>query len=229
MKPPALRLLFSLVLLASVTATSRAQLLLTIDWSNLSAVKVTATSNAPAYSYNNNSGEFPDTPVWPSPLGSSYKGEDGFTLINFLTSPSATTGSNVGPGASSSTLTDYSGASIYDQFYVISAAQGGSPNDLTIFANNTSSPIILANGHPAFTGQAVFDLSGGDWSDLVNQLPTVGATGNITFWNETSFSLGTWEVTGSVSAVPEPSTYAAILGGLALVGVMLRRRLAARS
>lgn len=216
MNMSALRFFTGLVLLVATAATSRAQLLLTIDVSNVSAVKITATGTAPAYSYNNGAG---DTPVYGGGA-SSFKGEDGITLVGFLTADSLYTG-NVGPGASSSTLTDYSGNSTFDQFYVIS----GHLRDLNIFANNTSSDLVFANGHAAFTGEAVFDLSAGDWADLVSRLPTYPAGGNIVLYNEFSFALGTWSVT---SAVPEPSTYAAIFGGIALVGVVLRRRRAAR-
>jgi hypothetical protein len=52
-------------------------------------------------------------------------------------------------------------------------------------------------------------------------------------WNSTSGSGATYirnltgndlVISGTVTAVPEPSTYAAILGGVALVGVMVTRR-----
>ena len=38
-----------------------------------------------------------------------------------------------------------------------------------------------------------------------------------------SYSAGRWNLT-AVSAVPEPATYAMLLGGLALVGALARRR-----
>ncbi|MCB1106228.1 MAG: PEP-CTERM sorting domain-containing protein, partial [Cephaloticoccus sp.] len=46
-----------------------------------------------------------------------------------------------------------------------------------------------------------------------------GATGS-----SGSLSVNAFSMTGNLTAVPEPSTYAAILGGVALVGVAVIRR-----
>lgn len=222
MKIPVLRLVSCFALIVALAAPARAGVLLTIDWSNLSAVKVTATGNAPAFSY----GDSLDLPAWPGGA-SSFKGEDGITFVNFLTSASAMTG-NVGPGANPSTLSDYSGNSIFDQFYVLSGGQGGSLKDLNLFANNTTSDIRLANGQASFTGEAVFNLSGGDWADLVSLLPGVGASGNLVLWNTFDYPIGTWSVTGAATAVPEPSTYA-LLAGLGALGLAAWRRRSVRA
>lgn len=223
MKAPVLRLLSGFVMMVAAAATTHAQVLLNIDWSNLSAVKITATGNAPAFSYNNGA----DNPVYGGGA-SSFKGEDGMTFVNFLTSTSATIG-DVGPGATTSNLADHSGNSIFDQFYVLNnTTQGGSLKDLNIYAATTSDNYLFVNGAAAFTGEAVFDLSGVAHADLVSLFPGLGASGSLVMWNTFSYPIGTWSVTGA-AAVPEPSTYAAIFGGLALVGVALRRRQAARS
>jgi hypothetical protein len=219
MKSPALRLISCLALVVAFATAARANILLTIDWSNLSAVKVTATGNAPAFSYNN--GE--DAPVWAGGA-SSFKGEDGMTFVNFLTSASATFG-DVGPAATSSTLSDYSGTNIFNQFYILNTGtQNGSGKDFNIYATVTSSNYLFANGQPAFTGEAVFDLSGAQYSTLVSLLPAQGASGNLVMWNTFDYPLGTWSVTGAASAVPEPSTYALIFGLGALGLAAWRRR-----
>lgn len=67
-------------------------------------------------------------------------------------------------------------------------------------------------------------------------LPTsvsyTGLTGAVEFriygWGASSglgtLSVNAWSMTGGVSAIPEPSTYAAILGGVVLIGALWQRR-----
>lgn len=72
-------------------------------------------------------------------------------------------------------------------------------------------------------------------------LPTsvsyTGLTGAVEFriygWGASSgvgtMSVNAWSMTGGVSAIPEPSTYAAILGGVVLAGALWQRRRPRRS
>lgn len=72
---------------------------------------------------------------------------------------------------------------------------------------------------------------------LPSSVAYTGLTGAVEFriygWGATStggtFSVNAWSMTGSVSAVPEPSTYAAIAGGLVLAGALWQRRRARRA
>lgn len=47
--------------------------------------------------------------------------------------------------------------------------------------------------------------------------------------NDHGLAIDNFSLTATAAAIPEPSTYAAIFGGLALAGVVLRRRLARRA
>jgi hypothetical protein len=218
MNSPRHRIVSGLILILALAVSTHAQVLLNVDWSNLSAVKITATAAAPAFSYNNGAG---DTPVYGGGA-SSFKGEDGITFVNFLTATSAATG-DVGPLANSSDLMDNSGSNTFDHLYVLSGGQGGSLKDLNIYSFNTSGNFTFVNGAAAFTGEAVFDLSAPAYADLVSLFPGLGASGSLAMWNEFGYPLGTWQVTGA-AAIPESSTYAAIFGGLALLGAMVRGR-----
>lgn len=67
---------------------------------------------------------------------------------------------------------------------------------------------------------------------LPSSVAYTGLTGAVEFriygWGATAtggtFSVNAWSMTGEVSAVPEPSTYAAIAGGLVLAGAVWQRR-----
>lgn len=109
---------------------------------------------------------------------------------------------------------------------------------------DAASTQILGTGAVNFNGSFSFDLSGvsisaGSWSlvDAANltetyNLTSITSTGGLIFTN----TAGVWtsndnlwsfnQATGilSVSAVPEPSTYAAIFGALTLGAAMLNRR-----
>ena len=78
----------------------------------------------------------------------------------------------------------------------------------------------FSTGSAAFYGEATFNLS--TFPSITALFPALNSTGNVVIWNGNG-TIGTWQVVG-VSAVPEPSTYAAIFGAVALAGVVVRRR-----
>ena len=88
---------------------------------------------------------------------------------------------------------------------------------------NSSGTLTTPDANLGYTGNSI-TLSGGDYTDL---------SGSRTFrfymWNSESAAgtgglQGNLSFTGSLSAIPEPSTYAAIFGGLALAGAIWHRR-----
>ena len=181
---------------------------LTIDWSNLSAVKFTASGTAP------------DNPYDGSTAPSMLKFNDGIALLGFF--PSNVTTQDIGSLVSSD-LSDSGNTAFFD---ILSSWNDGVPNsspgqDLTLWSDPGANFLFFDTGSQAFNGEAVFDLSG--YSTFTNLFPALNTTGNVVVWNGTE-TLGTWKVVGA-SAIPEPSTYATVFGVVALVGtVALRRR-----
>ena len=90
------------------------------------------------------------------------------------------------------------------------------------FTTNILSKSVLTTGTwELATSGTLSSISGTSISPLVVRIYGFGGTG--------STSTGNWRIDDIstsvfVTAVPEPSTYAAILGGVALVGVMVMRR-----
>jgi hypothetical protein len=206
MRNSPLRLLFAVSLALLCVAKSSAQVVLTVDWSNLSAVKFTATGNFAANAYT-------------GPL----KYNDGIALLNFFSSNVVT--QDIGSLVSSN-LYDSSHSSAF--FDILSSWNDGVPNtspglDLTLWSNPGTTTFDFSTSSPAFNGEAIFDLSA--YSSFTNLFPALNATGNVGIWNGNG-TLGTWQVVGA-AAIPEPSTYATLAGLAALGLVMLRRRLAA--
>lgn len=103
-------------------------------------------------------------------------------------------------------------------------------NHLGIFGDNFQTNVGLESFNTA-TNSLILNISaatflGGpssksieiEFNNLIDQLPNTpisGATSISAFSSFTKFN---------IQVIPEPSTYAAIFGGLALAGVMLRRR-----
>ncbi len=192
-----------------------AQVLLTVDWSNVSAVKFTATGNASAINY---------------PGGTSWSFSEGVALLGFLSTPLNIQDLDNGSPTGTSTLTDsantliatstFNRLSSWDDANPYNYPNGGNGSDLTLWNNSSATGMNFTTSGPAFYGEAVFDLS--TYATFTNAFPTLGATGNLVIWNGNG-TLGTWQVVGAASAVPEPSTYAA-LAGLAALGFVAYRR-----
>ncbi|MDI1320304.1 MAG: PEP-CTERM sorting domain-containing protein, partial [bacterium] len=85
---------------------------------------------------------------------------------------------------------------------------------LTFLTFNPSASSMVAGN--TYTLQLEFNLG-------------TNATSNILGFGELDMGLFTYRTNITVIAVPEPSTYAAILGVVALGGVMIRRRHAVRA
>ena len=97
-------------------------------------------------------------------------------------------------------------------FEVVSTGPG-------FFGNGTLTKVDLGNGLFQLNGtgepHGVIRFTGPvssiTWTSLTNE-----------FWN--GFTVGTYGIAGPVAAIPEPETYALMLGGLAVLGWMRRRR-----
>lgn len=218
-----LRILFCLGLALVGYAKSHAQVLLNIDYSNLSAVKFTATGNNVATSY---SGTL----------------DDGLDLLNFFVS-SVYVKDFVQPGPVSTYVTSSNGGAgltdgIYgNKFEDLAAWDAANPSHWNGYGNPTTFPAMDLTfwtyggqnfGFDAthtFQGEAVFDLS--SFPSYTSLFPALYATGDIV-GHASSTVLGQWRVVAV--AVPEPSTYAVIFGAAALVGTsVLRRRIRRQS
>ena len=103
---------------------------------------------------------------------------------------------------------------------------GGSSALVSGVTYNLSSGVATGNaiGVLAFTSSAASALGGDTYSIFTDgwTVPSDGANLSLTGTGAPSFASSAG--TGSVTAVPEPSTYATLAGLLALSFVMLRRR-----
>lgn len=205
------RLVFAFGLVLILAGRGSAQdVVLTIDWSNLSAVKFTATGNNSYINYNG-----------------SLKFEDGIALLNFFTSTvnvqdiGSVTESNLTDSANSpSASSKFDWLSSWNDANPGYYPNNGNGVDLTLWSDSGSTQMEYSTSAQAFYGEAVFDMSG--YSSFTNLFPALNSTGNVVIWHGNG-TLGTWQVVGA-AAVPEPSTYAAILGVVALGFVAWRRR-----
>ncbi len=187
---------------------------LTIDYSNLSAVKFTHTGNASAINYGPGPRQF----------------DDGIALLGFLSSPANVQDLDGGSPTPTSDLTDsQNSATVTSQFDRLSSwddadpskyDNGGFGQDLTLWNQNGGTGMAFSTGSADFYGEAIFDLS--SYGAFTSLFPALNATGNVGIWHG-SGTLGTWKVVG-VAAIPEPSTYAALFGAVALAGAAMLRR-----
>jgi hypothetical protein len=212
------RLLFTSILALFCFGKSSAQVVLTIDWSNPSAVKFTATGNNSAINY---------------PGGTTWSFVEGVALLGFFTTPVnvqdldggvATTTSNLTDGANNATATStFDRLSSWNDLNPSFYPNNGNGSDLTLWNDPGNTGMTFFTTSSAFYGEAIFDLSG--YPGFTSLFPALNATGNVGIWNANG-TLGTWQVVGA-AAIPEPSTYAALAGLGALGLAMLRRRRAA--
>jgi hypothetical protein len=113
-------------------------------------------------------------------------------------------------------------------YYYASTSTG--PNSLSLFSSSDSYTSSLS-GTQSLTKQAGGDLLSTDWHQNSGSISltftsptTFRLTGTGASISTGSLRLDAVTLNGSVSAIPEPSTYGAIVGGLALIGALWHRR-----
>lgn len=117
-------------------------------------------------------------------------------------------------------LENQSGGSDISLTKIYLDADGGSNDD--DFGVNPASDVSYSSGHEyTVSGSATFDITGvGTFNDF-----SVPSSSTL---NGTNFNLGGFGTSNTIStalaAVPEPSTYAGIFGGLALMTALSARR-----
>lgn len=186
---------------ASVQDSGAANVL-TIDISNPAAVIFTST---PALSQTNSSLNI---------------GFDGFTIQNFFVITVLVPSSTVATGnlqPTGSTMF-YGGTGSFN--YEANNGVFTTGNDLSVFSNG-GAPLagsqVFSTGLRAFNGVMTIDFS-----SFAAALPTAGSTGTIYSGYLASGTPGQGLVVGQYSVVPEPSTIA--LGLIGLAGLTSRRR-----
>ena len=200
-----IRLATAALLLVPV-CSAKAQLLLTINDSDPSAVTITAT------------GLYPGTTT-------SQLFNNGIDLLGFFETNVGFTQFTV----VSSTLTtgDASSGPIYDTAVGDNISTTG--NDLTLYSSNPSATETFTSGPtgaPAFIGTATLDLAG-------QSLPAAGVGTIVTGYSGGSpnVAIGEWEVT-TVGA-PEPRTWILLLVAFVLITIYrspwIRQRFQAKS
>lgn len=181
---------------AACTVVGHAQVLLTIDTSNSSAVTFTAASGT-------------------SLATTSSAPVVGVTLIGFFTSAVFTQPGPSGSGLSASGFTFDAATSLSND----GSTYTGTNLEISSGSSVTQN-MNFVSGATAFTGSMTLNLS-------VGNLPSGGATGDIFAGAPGTFigsgvKIGTWQA--GVAAVPEPSTYAALMSVAALCFAGYRRR-----
>ncbi|MGA7749025.1 MAG: PEP-CTERM sorting domain-containing protein [Gallionella sp.] len=103
-------------------------------------------------------------------------------------------------------------------------------NDLTVTIPDASSTFTASsfNGFEIYDPSVNFTSFSMIYNSALSGTPVLSFAGdNLSVnWQSISFNPGTvqFAVTGNVSAVPEPETYAMLLAGLGLIGFMAYRR-----
>lgn len=206
-------LLLSAAALIAQIASTQAAILLIIDVSDPSQVKITATA------------------ALSSGTSSLTLGYDGISLLNLLNSganiPNTSVVSNLvatsnlfptqSPALSGGVASRYTGLATFD--FEGGSGTLGAGNDLGVYMNGggaTDDSQIFTSGQQAFQGESVWNLSA-----YTSMLPAAGVTGNIisgylASGNDHGVLLGEYMV------IPEPSTFA--LGAIAASVLAIRRR-----
>lgn len=209
-------LLLSALAIFSLVPAANAAVVLIVDVTNPSAVKITATS------------------ALSSGSSSLRMGYDGLTLLNIL--PSTTSNipntsvvssdvatSNLVPTQSPVTsggiVMRYTGVGSFNHDAATGTLEPG--NDLGVYQNGADglpNSQVFNTGVQAFKGESVWNLSA-----FAASLPRAGTTGNV-LSGYLPFTTGSQQgiVLGQYVVIPEPS--AAALGGLAAASLLLRRR-----
>jgi len=120
----------------------------------------------------------------------------------------------------------YDGTSVYGSGS-FSGSDMNSDNLLTFSELNVFSFVSLISGSNVSLGDLVdtgdFDITNTNW--IANGISWTNQPDNAFFtWNNRNLSVSSTWATVITSAVPEPSTYALMFGGLGLVGLMAARR-----
>lgn len=141
-----------------------------------------------------------------SAASSGYTSFRGINIISFLTGTPST-----GSGTASSSSLTLDGAPLDDVYYGNFVFSGTNVN---VADSGGSSSITIGAGEVPFSGSMTFDFS-----SIAGFLPTAGALGDIQGGDSSPIGpvFGQWQAV-SVAAIPEPSTYLAIISGVGLAG-----------
>jgi len=167
--------------------------------------------DAGAYGVGTNANNYHD--AWAS-FGDHTSGSGNYMIVNGAES--------VVPVWTSSTVAVSSG--VYQLSFWLSSLYPVSPAMLTVAANNGSGPVTLGSSITAGSTTAA-------WGNFTSGLLTVNAPTNFTFsivnantdGNGNDFGLDDISLV-KVGNVPEPASWAMMLGGFGLMGAAMRRR-----
>jgi hypothetical protein len=199
-----LAMAFAILGISSVSAQ-----VITIDWSDLSAVTITGT------------GQFASN----DQFGSKDYSE-GVTLEGFFTTAINNDSSVASTSSSSSLYTAGNTGEFLNDLITWDHLTGdgaSTTDDLNIYRSGSIITFDFRADTAAFTGSSSWDLSNPGASIYTDYFPALNVTGSVYAGNSTVL-IGTWQIVGATSAVPEPSSFAAILGIIALCGTVGARR-----
>jgi len=198
------------------------------NWAHSSPPPLSSSGdNTPTEPYSNGTG----TVFWNGTAGSSSllasNSIVAFDNPSFSLNAMTVTGTNmalVGDHGGANMALDVQGAfSVGFRQDMAGFAEAGA-NDLTFAAQAASAPITI---DWVFNSSVVAStLVGTSWAVYTVDLPTgfYGALSDLTATFSGAGRLDNVQFNGQLAAIPEPSTYAAILGACTLGFVMIRRR-----